>query len=217
MSMFTNAQVLKEKKPVKKAGSKVEVSMDGLKQFAEIDALIKALSAVQATLDADIKGRALNYFIENAGGKRPESFRAIEGIASASIELRKRSSRSALTDQEVEQLTKFGATPEKAIVVQKMFGFNPKYTEDQAVLAKIETALTKVSDLPEDLIVVQEEKSGYIVGEDTIDKAFKLGATAEVVLMVGTLAVKPKLDETDIGVIIESVKGLLIPKIEPAK
>jgi len=209
MSVFKKAAAIEPKKPVKKTSNKEEVTMPGLRHFAELDALIKALAAIQSTLDTSLKGVALDHFVATANGRKPESFRGLDDGASASFELRKRSSRSILSEAELEQLERLGIKPEKSTTVPKMFGINPKYSADETLLDKVSSAIEKI--VPEDFIVVQEEKSNFIVGESTMEDAFRKGATAETVLLVGTLAIKPKLDETDLGKIIDSVRGLVAP------
>jgi len=210
MGMFAQAKAVAPTKPKSKKGSEKDiVEIPGVEQFAQIDALITALESLNSTLDAQLKEQAFTYVNDNSNGKRPVSFKETEGNATASMEPRKRTSRSYLTDEEVALLAKYGVNAEKVVVTQKMFGFNPVYAENQALLAKIEEALSGVDGLPEDLIVIQEEKSNMIVGESTYNQAFKSGVPDVVRRMVTTMAIKPKLDNVDIDQILSFVKTLL--------
>ena len=206
--MFKNAKAVEA--PAKPAAkkAKTEIQLADLLQVAEIDALMKALASAKVALDSTVKAEAFTEFMTMAAdGSRPESFRGVDGIASASVELRKRSTMSALSDDEVALLTKYGLKVEKMIATQKLFGINPKHAENEALLEKVEAALKDI--VPEDFIVVQEEKSKFVVADSVIEAAFKSKAPREVIEAVTVLALKPKLEVTDIAAIIENVKDLI--------
>jgi len=207
MAMFKNAKTIEAPAAPSKA-KKLEIHLTGLKQVAEIDALIKALSSVQISFKADVEAQAFTEFMTLAAdGTRPESFRGFEDDASASVELRKRSTMSALSEDEVALLAKHGLKAEKMIATPKLFGINPKHAENTELLEKVEAALANI--VPEDFIVVQEERSKFVVADSVIEAAFKSKAPREVIKMVTTFAVKPKLEHTDIANIIEHVKDLI--------
>jgi hypothetical protein len=204
--MFKNAKVVKEAKPAK--AGKAEVEMPGLKTHAEIDALIKALTTIKGTLDVELKIEAMDKFMElGQNGIRPESFRGIDGTASASIELRKRSTMSPLTTEQVALLAAHNVSVETLVGTHKMFGINPTYTENTDLLDKVEAALAGI--VPEDFIVVQEEKSKIVVGEKTMIEAFANKAPRAVIEAITVLAIKPKLAVTDIAAIMDSVKEMI--------
>lgn len=205
MGMFDKAAVVKTAKPAK--AGKTEVQVVGLKTLAEVDALIKALSTIQATLSAEVKTFAFDHFYTTAHGVRPTSFRGVDGDASASIEMRKKSTMSVLGEAEQKLLTDAGVPFEKMVATQKMFGINPKYSEDQVLLAKVEAALT--GQVPEDFIVVQEEKSKFVVTDATVEQAFAKSASRDVIAAVTVLAIKPKLAVTDIAAIMDDVKAMI--------
>jgi len=209
MSLFTNAKAVDAPKSAAKKNTKVEVALKGLQQLAEVDALIKALSSVKTSLEQSVKAEAFDHFFDEAQAtaKRPENFRGIDGIASASIEMRKRSTASALSEEEKEMFEANGLVVEKVVSVQHMFGINPSYAADNKLLEKVSTALEGI--VPADFIVVQEEKSKFVVGEATIEKAFTSKAPREIIEAVTVMAIKPKLEATDINAIINDVKSLI--------
>ncbi len=209
-NLFGNAQPVVAKKVAGKKATKDEVQLVGLEQLTQIDALIKALSAAKLTLEADVKSAAFDHFFNEAQAtaKRPDNFRGVEGDATASIEMRKRSTASALSDDEVALFESYDLVVEKSISVQKLFGINPAYAADDKLLSKVSEAISKF--VPADFIVVQEEKSKNIVDEATIEKAFSIKAPREIIEAVTVMAIKPKLNNTDIGQIIDSVKTLLV-------
>jgi len=207
MALFSNAKTIETKAPAKSA-KKLEVQLAGLQQVAEIDALMKALAGAKVALEQDVKAQAFTEFMSLASnGTRPESFRGVEGDASASVELRKRSTMSSLSEDEVALLSKYGLKAEKMIATPKLFGINPAYAENTELLLKVEAALADI--VPEDFIVVQEEKSKFVVADAVIEGAFRSKAPREVIEAVTVLALKPKLEHTDIAAIIDHVKGLI--------
>lgn len=217
MSLFKNAEKIEA--PAAKKGKKAEkpgVQMSGLQTLTEIDTLIKTLTALKGTYEEQVKKEAYDYFVEHADGKRPENFRGVEGNASASIELRKRSSASALSEAEVTLLKSHGIAAEKKIVTQQLFGINPKYASDDKLLDKVSKAISKF--VPEDFIVVQEEKSAMIVSDEAIEKVFTLKPAVlhDIMGTVTTLAIKPKLEEVDIDEVIQNVWDIISPETEEA-
>lgn len=207
MSMFANAKPVETKKPAGKKSAKQEVSLVGLQTMAEIDALMKALAGMKEAVEAGVKADAFDHFYSTADGKRPTSFRGVDGIASASVELRKRSTMSALSETEQALLTEHNVPFEKLIATQKLFGINPVYAEDTALLGKVETALSGI--VPADFIVVQEERSKSVVTDATLDTAFAQRTPREVIQAITVLAVKPKLAVTDLVSIMDDVKKMI--------
>ncbi len=218
--MFSTAKVLAAPTAKAKASTKAEVQLNGLEQLAMVDALIKSLEGIKASLDADVKSEALDLFIQSAvdnNGKRPDSFRGLDGAASASIELRKRSTNSVLTEDQILLLGTKGVVGEVVVITTEMFGINPAYNADSGLLGKVEKALKGI--VPEDFIVKQEGKSKTVVSEDTITAAFKALPSMKTpmarafVEAVGTLAIKPKLETTDIGTLFNKVRDFMVEEV----
>ena len=214
MSLFKTAKATAAPKAASKKSDKDEVALKGLQQLAEIDALMKALAGMKTTLEASVKADAFDHFfgVAQATAKRPDNFRGIDGIASASIEMRKRSTASALSEEEIALFEEHGLKVEKVVAVQKLFGINPAYASDDALLEKVSAAIE--SFVPADFIVVQEEKSKMVVGEATIEQAFADKAPREIIEAITVMAVKPKLETTDIAQIMDDVKALIAPSKE---
>ena len=213
--LFTNAKVVAPTKSASKKSDKSEVPLAGLEQLAQIDTLIKALTAAKTTLEADVKSAAFDHFFNEAQAtaKRPDNFRGVEGDATASIEMRKRSTASALSDEEVSLFEQHGLAVEKVVSVQQLFGINPSYASNDEVMEKVSNALEdliKRGSIPADIIVVQEEKSKNVVGEATIEKAFSIKAPREIIEAISVMAIKSKLNNIDISSIIDSVKKVLV-------
>jgi hypothetical protein len=216
--MFAKAASLT---PTIKAGAagkaRKEIPIDGLFAYANIDAAIKALEGLKASYEPKVKGLAFDSFMTlcTADNKKPESFTGTDGDATASMELRKRGTNSPLKEEEQALLLSNGFTPIKQLVTQQLFAINPKYAADAKLLGSVEAALSKVKGLPEDFIVQQDEVSKMVVSEANVDEVFaarpKLNKDTfeQLVKIVTTQAVKPKLAETDFNNVMAKIAKLL--------
>jgi len=209
-NLFSKAAATAEpKKAAKGKSDKKEFVIDGLETLTQLDFVIKAATGIKASIEGPVKSTAMDIFMEEAAAhaKKPESFRGIDGKASASVELRKRSTASALSEDEVALLAKMGISAEQVILTQKLFGVNPKYAEDEKLLEKVSAAIEGI--VPDDFFVVQEERSKMVVGDKALETAFSNKAPREVIEMMTTLALKPKLSNPDVVAIMDELKEVL--------
>lgn len=196
------------KTEVKKPGKqKDQIAVKNLQKLAVLDALIKQATALVATIKSDVTEQGFDEFTKLAGSStRPKSFEGVDGLATASIEARKRSSASVLTDEEVEELREAGLEPEVKVVTPFVFHINPAYANDEALLAKVEKAIEKI--VPEDFIQQQHEVKKYVVSDEMLDEAFTKDLGEDVLRMLVTMAVKPRLTEK------YDMKNLLVDAFE---
>lgn len=215
MGMFDTAKAIPQPPKAKAAAAKEEVEVAGVEQLAMIDALQKALEGIRAGIESGVKAEGLRRFELHVRehGTRPQSIKAIERGASASIELRRKGSNIALNDQQVTLLTEYGIQPKKDVTTPALFALNPSYCEDSALLEKVEAALAGI--VPPDFIVRQEERSRYTVDEALLEQVAKLlhnkrDVPVDVLTAVTVLACKPKLVTTNIVAILDFVRGLIV-------
>ncbi|RYD46472.1 MAG: hypothetical protein EOP83_29620, partial [Verrucomicrobiaceae bacterium] len=109
--MFSTAKKIAAPKASKK-DTKAKIDIDGLANLAALDAVIKALTALKVTMEADVKSAVGAEFIQAgcALKKRPENFVGVDAAetaegddtfgATASCELRIRSTNSPLSEDE---------------------------------------------------------------------------------------------------------------------
>jgi hypothetical protein len=210
-NLFANARVASKPAKTAKSKEKAEIEVSGLADLAAVDALIKSLAAVKETLEAQVKAQALAEFKTQVNqGRKLENFRGVDDGASASCEFRKRSTASALNEADIDMLRRFDIPFGLNVSVESCYRINPKYTGDSKLLGKISSAISKVKDVPEDFIELQEGVSKPVVTEDTITVASRNPEAFDAVAtVIGTLAVKPKLDETDTVAIMDRVRELI--------
>ncbi len=216
MSMFDKAKTLNAAPKGAKKSDKREVTLAGLEHVAALDAVVKSLTAVLKTEEAALKERMAAEFIKTgvAQKKKPENFRGIEGDASASCELRKRSEASGLTDEDAKLLADNGIPTQVITSTVDTFVINPIYLADPAIMGAIEAALKKVKGMPEDLFLHQAGSSKTVVTEDSMDVLFAKGdpdLTEDLLPIISTLAIKPKLAEDDMSKAFALVQKLMKP------
>jgi hypothetical protein len=209
-SIFAKAKAVPAAKTAAKK-TKLEIAMEGVQSLAEIKAMIDSLAATAATLEADIKANGFQEFLNMETNVRPESFKGIDGEATCSVEMRKRGTNSALNEDEIKVLETCGLTPFKQIVTTEMFGINPKYAGDEKLMDKVSAAISKF--VPEDFIVLQEERSKMVVDDACLDGAFKLTDAAQrktALSICTTMALKPRLNaEYDMTKLAANVGALV--------
>lgn len=217
MGLFAAAKSLEKKPTGAKKADKKEIPIAKIQQVAEIKALMQTLAGTLESLETEVKTAGFEQFLDMECVGRPESFRGIDGLASASVEMRKRGTNSALNEDEVKLLREHGIEPFEQVVTQEMFGINPAYAGDEALMQRVEKALVKVAGLPADFIVKQEKVSKLVVTDEMLDLAFK--KRDRTVLQITTcMALKPKLNaEYPMEKLFDNVKSIVQPEVKAKK
>lgn len=211
-NLFTAAKTEAPKAaPKSKGKDKVEKQINGLSDLAQIQLAIASLEAMAATLEAGVKDQMHTYFVVTgeATGRRPESFRGIDGVASASCEMRKRSSRSVLTSEEVAMLEKAKIPYSVEIDQKEAYLINPAYAGDAALLAKVSAALEGVEGLPADFIQHQAEKSRNVASDASVEAIFANKKADALLPVVATLALKPTTENTDLASALATIQKIV--------
>jgi hypothetical protein len=215
-SMFKKATEIKTEAPKKKGKEKEQLSIKGLRQIAILDAVVKQATAMLSTLKAEVNSTGFAHFVGLAGkvATRPSSFEGVDGVATASVEVRKRSSGSVLTEDEVKVLTDAGLDVAEKVIQPHLFAINPAYASDEALLEKVEKAIAKI--VPADFIVQQQEVKKPVVSDEMLDEAFKEGASEEVLRILTTMALKPKLTaDYDMSHVLTDAVEIMQPSKKP--
>ena len=217
MALFKNPKILTNAAPQPKGRKKQRgvVEVEGIERLNHIDTAINILTTARNSIEQGVLEKIHALFmrtIKADGGGKPESFNGVEGLAEANFQLRKRSASSALNDEERKILAKAKIPIRKEIITPKLFAINPEYATDKKLIEKVEKALSKI--VPADFIVMQEEKTKFIVDEACLEEALKT-KNSEVVKLVTTLAIK-WVDSDDRPVnISKTVKSVISTYLTP--
>lgn len=163
-NMFDKAKATETAKPKVKGKAKPQINVEDLHMYAALKAAEKAIGTMVETLKEDVNETALAAFVE-AGNAT--SIQGVDGDTTASLQLRKRTSRSVLSDQEKLVLDELNISVEKS--ADSRFYINNEYAEDQELLGKVAAALDGI--VPEDFIGHTGEK--FVVTSASVGEAFK--------------------------------------------
>jgi hypothetical protein len=195
---FTNAAVVTQTKPPPKKPTVKEVVIEGMEELAALKQLKKSVDGAIEIKEAAIKLLIKNQFVEDGCRMemRPPNFKAVEGLGEASCQLRARSINSALSEEEIELFRQHDIPMEEIHSVETCFRFNPKYTGDMDLLNRIDRQLSRVKDVPDDLIEKQEGISRWVAAEGALDALFKKGhiIVRQLLESAGTLAMRAKFN-----------------------
>lgn len=188
-------------KNVQKATSGPSIS---IAKLAKINALLKSLESLRDEICSEAKLELTDYFATL--DKRPASFDIEDTNCKANVQLRRRSSASALSDEEIEVLKKHKVSVEKKVKQEESFTISQKYAKDKRLLAKVSKALSGI--VPEDFIEYREEQSVLIASDDSLDAIFRMEAKDARALLpvVSTLAIKTTFEDLD--AIMEIIEGI---------
>jgi hypothetical protein len=195
-NLFATATVAPAKKSTKK-GAKAEIQIAGLEVYAALDAAYKTIEALKVSARENIDTQIKAYFVREGAALKaqPANFRGIDSDASASCELRKRSNRSALNEQEVQLLEEAGIPVDSIQDKPETFIINPAYLADTAMMNKVGEVLGTIPGIPIDFIQKQEAQTTAVVSEESLAALFekKLADIEALLPILTTTAIKPTL------------------------
>lgn len=200
--MFANAKKVAVS-PVAKAAkpAKATDAVAGWEELAALDATSKALSSLVDFRKTTMRD-AVNVTLIERGlrmGDKPGSLAPVEGEAKGSAYVSKRSTASALAQEEVEliaEATGAEVTLDDAGGILSVAGYvdvveaspallavNPAYANDPVLLAKIDAALSGIKGIPEDFIVQIAPVQKRVVSDAALGNLFRLGSEAVEALL----------------------------------
>ena len=170
MTMFETARTnaTGSKTTTVKATDPNAVSITDLRELAIVTTAIKSLEGMKETLSASVNDQILDRFVEIHDGSKPKNFKGSDTDTTASCQLRKRSSRSNLSDSDIDLLKKVGVSFEES--VSTMFFINKTHAANADLLKRVSDALEKVEGIPGDFIQSTPEK--YVTTDKSLDEAF---------------------------------------------
>ncbi len=192
-----------------KGKAKHQINIDGLREYAALKNAQKQIEAALETLKEDVNGAALDYFLNS---QRSDSINGIEGDTTASLQLRKRSTRSVLSDQEALVLNELNV--DILHDADARFYINNDYSEDAELLGKVSAALDGI--VPADFLKATQAK--YVVGPKAVGQALDIedeDTRATVVDMVTTQAARCKFGGSNEEA-LNILRDVLYPKLKGA-
>lgn len=218
----------KPKAKVAKKDNKREVEHSGLQRLAAFKKLEDDAKAAKEVVATELKEDLLEEFISEGLRlkKCPESYRGVEHIevdgearvvASASMELRKRSSRSTFEEdgEDHKFLQELGVPLEKAVTVPHRFIFNQEILENDKFREALSEAIGSIDVEgfdPADVIREQEEEYGIVTTDESLDWAFANlndNSIREAIELLGVPAIKAKLVGDTEQVLTEAATSLV--------
>ena len=195
--LFATATVISEKPKGKKTKDGVE-SGPALAKVAAIDFIKKSLEGVRSTYEGMLKDEMFDRFLDEGlkTQRRPDSYRGVNGLGEASCELRQRSSASALSAEELEELQKAKIQVKKVTIKEEAYIFNSEIITNPELRAKVSKALSGIDFGDLQPILKQNAEVAYVASPEAIEQTFKdikdSMALRRVASMLVTLAVKTK-------------------------
>lgn len=184
-NMFTKAKATTPAKTVGKGKSaKPQFDIESLREYAALKNASKQIDAALEVLKEEVNEQALEIFLNS---QSKESFQGIEGDTTASLQMRRRSSRSILSDAEQELLVQHDIDTVKT--EDSRFYISRDYSDDSEMLAKVAAALEGI--VPEDFFGHTGDK--YIAGPECLVQALKIADENDrrnLVKVVGTQATR---------------------------
>ena len=140
-NLFEAAKKTEIAAPKSKGKSKPQIAVEDLRMYAALKAAQKTIETLVDPLKESVNDVALEAFL-TAGTK--DSIQGVDGDTTASLQLRKRTSRSALSEQEVLVLKAADVAYEKS--ADSKFYINNAYSEDNELLGKVSDALEGIEE-----------------------------------------------------------------------
>jgi len=193
---------------LKKASDNASV-VAGLEMVASIKAVEDILAGVKELYEGNVKVDMHTRFVSEGARlhKRPENYKGKEGDASASLQLKKRSSVSKLDATEAEMLRALNVPVD---TIADTFKINPEHAGNVELMDKINDALVAVEGVPDNLFVKETGKT--IVSDESIESVFRMNdpdTISRLLPIVTTLAIRATLKDSKVETLTSAIKRVL--------
>ena len=193
-----------------------QLVVSGLEKYAAICTAYKALEDEKKNAKISLDNFLFSYFAREGvkNHSKPSNFKGTENKTIASMQLRKRSSRTPLNVEEQETLSRNNIPFESSNNGSDTYIFNPEHINwVKKNSSRISAALTQLG-APIDIIQQQISSPNFIVTDETIETVFKKNINIIDMLLpiVSTTAIAP--DEIPIGKAWSIVRKLFSKKKE---
>ena len=218
-NMFDMAPVVEVKAPESKDKKSREVNLGtSLDYLAAINALTESLMSVKTVYEQEIKTQMLEDFVDTSMAKerRADNFTGKGPNSQANCQMKKRSSASKLSEEEVALLKSNGISVDTAIVSEEIpehFYFNPEILSNPEIAAIISEKLSEIPELEGKQVIIKQAKRDKVTKEIVSDNSFDEIArlkdrelVKQLLSIVSSLAIKDKLNTQDMDVVMDLVR-----------
>lgn len=170
--------------------SKPTETLPGLEEVCALEACLKAIEGVLDLKKTALKAAATERLIREGLSRKskPDSLSLSAGkYATGNVSIRRRSTASPLAYDELESLA-------------------------EALLKRIDKALSGVKDIPEDFILAVEAETKPVVSETALNEVFRLPPNVAEQVFALIAGVSLRAVFKDIGEAWEIVKPMLVPE-----
>lgn len=199
----------------KKGSDRETIELPNIEMLASLHAISRMAAGAIKAIEGNMKDDVFDIFMERIvkTGKKPESVDAVEGLARANLQFKKRATTSPLTEDEIKTLADLAKKlkredlkPTKQVKLQKLYAINPDLATDEKLMDRVEAAL-KAAKL-DHVIIVQEEVSTQVVSDELLAAACDT-KNPDVIRPMMTLAFKPTLTMIEPASIVKTMGELL--------
>jgi hypothetical protein len=193
-----------------------EVMVDGINELAALESAIAVLSAARDDVVRHLKEQAEERFIIEglALKRRPQNFKAVDTVASASVQLRAKS--QPLTEDNIALCAKYGIELEEEVKFSPSYVIAENYAADSVFIAEFEKRLgAHIRALEDERGPIIRKQMGWSIhkisetGQDAIFTHPEEVARA-LVSVAFTLAVKTTQERiVDLRPALKIIEGLL--------
>lgn len=221
-TMFDSAPVVEVKSPAAEKEAKNKTREVNIGESQDFLAAINALSASLETASKIYYNEVTSAMSEDFTSesmklqKRPDNFKGIGPNSTASCQLKKRSSRSYLNDEEVKILVANKISYDVETISEELperFFFNPEILTDSDLAEKISEKLGEIPELAGKQVVMKQAKRDKVTKNAVSDVAFdqiaKLTDAAlvkQLLSIVGSYSVNAKLTTQDLDTVLDLVR-----------
>lgn len=238
IDIFAAAQVIAQPEPKaksKKSDKLVLEAESNVELFGAINAVVKSLEGIKDTLGDEIKEEGIDKFIAlgRKGGidlpkdlpielrKRPDNFVFESENTRTSVELRKRTSRSPLSDDEIQALSDIPGFDvdtidvDENVLVEAKYIFNPALMtqENMKLLSKLIGSEPSLAGIVQ--YQAESKTTTRMASDESINAAFRTktaDGTREALKILTVSALKPSLkNELGLEPAIDLLREALTP------
>jgi len=208
-NLFDKAKKATPASTGKKKSTKPEYGVDSLRDYAALKNAQKQIEAALELLKEEVNEQAFAIFMDR---RDPASFNGVDGDTNASLQLRRRTSRSVLSESEMAVLEQHHIDIMKT--EDSRFYIDRRYSDDSEILGKVSEALDGI--VPDDFFGHTGDK--FVVGGEALSQTMKIDDDSDravVAKIVGTQAARTKFGGSNEEA-LEILREVIFPKPKSA-